>query len=310
VTNLFCALVGCSLPLQQAGMTRIATPALAAAVSDAGGLGMLAFGRHTPSAADAEMDEVAALTTRPVGATLITLFASQALVEAIAIRLPVIEMFYGWPETGFVPEGVVVGWQVGDVEEAKAAVDVGCQYVVAQGIEAGGHVRGKLPLAEILPAVRAAVDVPVLAAGGIGTRADVVRALDLGADAVRVGTRFVAADESAAHPQYVAMLAEASAADTVITEAFSLGWPDAPHRVLASCVEIVMAPGPDPVGSMRLADGTDRTLPRFNTSPPTVGTAGQIEAMPLYAGASVQAVRGRMPAADIVAELTTGLERS
>ncbi len=308
MTNRFCALVGCSLPLQQAGMTRVATPALAAAVSEAGGLGMLAFSHHQPDAATAEIDDVLSRTNRPVGATLLALFATPALIEAVAESLPVIEVFWGWPESAFVPPGRLVGWQVATVDEAKAAVDVGCHYVVAQGREAGGHVRGTTPLAELLPAVRAAVDIPLLAAGGIGTRADVARALDLGADAVRVGTRFVAADESAAHPQYVAMLAEASAADTVITEAFSLGWPDAPHRVLASCVEAVMAPGADPVGSMRLADGTDRTLPRFNTSPPTAGTSGQIGAMALYAGTSVDAVRGRMPAADIVAELTAGLE--
>ena len=95
---------------------------------------------------------------------------------------------------------MIVGWQVGDVDEAKAAVDVGCQYVIAQGVEAGGHVRGTIPLHELVPRVRDAVDVPVVAAGGIGTRADVARALALGADAVRVGTRFVAAAESAAHP--------------------------------------------------------------------------------------------------------------
>ena len=89
------------------------------------------------------------------------------------------------------------------------------------------------------------------------------------------------------------MLSEATAADTVITEAFSLGWPDAPHRVLASCVEAVEKPGPDPVGAMTAADGSQRALERFNTSPPTTATTGQIEAMPLYAGTGVDAVHGR-----------------
>jgi NAD(P)H-dependent flavin oxidoreductase YrpB (nitropropane dioxygenase family) len=226
----------------------------------------------------------------------------------VAERLPVIEMFWAAPDVAFVREGVIVGWQVGDADEAKAAVDVGCAYVIAQGVEAGGHVRGTTPLNDLLPRVRDAVDVPIVAAGGIGTRDDVARALALGADAVRVGTRFVAARESAAHEQYVDLLSAATAADTVMTEAFSLGWPDAPHRVLASCVEAVEKPGPEIVGTMTAADGSERALERFNTSPPTTTTTGQIEAMPLYAGMGVDAVHGRAPAAAIVAELTDALE--
>ena len=310
MSNRFCTLVGCRLPLQQAGMGRVATPALAAAVSDAGGLGMLAFSRHDPDAAIADIEDVLGRTNRPVGATLLALFATPELVDAVAERVPVIEMFWAPPDVAFVRDGVIVGWQVGDVDEAKAAVDVGCQYVIAQGVEAGGHVRGTIPLHELIPRVRDAIDVPVVAAGGIGTRADVTRALALGADAVRVGTRFVAAAESAAHQKYVEMLSEATAADTVMTEAFSLGWPNAPHRVLASCVEAVEKPGPDPVGAMTAADGSQRALERFNTSPPTTATTGQIEAMPLYAGTGVDAVQGRVPGAAIVAELTEGLDSS
>jgi NAD(P)H-dependent flavin oxidoreductase YrpB (nitropropane dioxygenase family) len=271
---------------------------------------MLAFSRHTPAAAIAEIDDVLGRTNRPVGATLLALFATPELVDAVAERVPVLEMFWSAPDAAFVRNGVIVGWQVGDVDEAKAAVDLGCQYVIAQGVEAGGHVRGTMPLHELIPRVRDAIDVPLVAAGGIGTRADVARALALGADAVRVGTRFVAAAESAAHEQYVAMLSAATAADTVMTETFSLGWENAPHRVLASCVEAAQKPGPDPVGAMTAPDGSQRALERFNTSPPTTTTTGQIEAMALYAGTGVDAVHGRVPAAAIVAELTDGLDIS
>ncbi len=150
------------------------------------------------------------------------------LLECVAERVPVVELFWGWPDAALVPPGSIVGWQVGSTDEAKAAVDAGCRYVIAQGAEAGGHVRGTVPLDELVPLVRAAVGVPVVAAGGIGRRADVERALSLGADAVRVGTRFVAATESAAHPVYVDLLSAATAADTEVTETFSAGWPHAP----------------------------------------------------------------------------------
>jgi NAD(P)H-dependent flavin oxidoreductase YrpB (nitropropane dioxygenase family) len=196
---------------------------------------------------------------------------------------------------------------VGSVDEAKAAADAGCRYIVAQGVEAGGHVRGTVPLAELIPAVRAAVDIPVVASGGIGTAADVRRALDQGADAVRVGTRFVVASEADVHPVYVAALAAATGDDTVLSGVFDVGWPDAPTRALASSVAAALANGPDPVGAVVLADGTRRDLPRRGPTPPTTMTTGDIAAMPLYAGTGVGAVTGRAPAAAIVAELVAAI---
>ena len=289
-------------------MGRVANPALAAAVAEAGGLGMLALSRHSPDAATRDIDDVQARTQRPVGVTLLVEFLTPALLERVAERVRIVELFWGWPDAALVPDGNVVGWQVGSVDEAKAAVDAGASYVIAQGVEAGGHVRGTTPLQDLVPAVRSAVDVPVVAAGGIGTRADVSRAFALGADAVRVGTRFVAASESAAHPVYVELLTAATAADTVLTETFSTGWPDAPHRVLASSVAAANSSRAEPVATVLQPDGSQTPFPRFGTAPPTVDMNGDVAAMALYAGTSVDAVQGRLPAAAIIAELTEGLE--
>jgi NAD(P)H-dependent flavin oxidoreductase YrpB (nitropropane dioxygenase family) len=132
------------------------------------------------------------------------------------------------------------------------------------------------------------------------------RALALGADAVRVGTRFLAAAEADAHPRYVDALVAAGPDDTVVTQTFSVGWPDAPHRVLGSAVAAALADGPDPVGRMTLADGRQAELRRCGTTPPTTATTGQIEAMALYAGRGVGAVAGRTTAAAIVEELGAG----
>jgi nitronate monooxygenase len=196
----------------------------------------------------------------------------------------------------------VLGWQVGSASEAVRAVDAGCDYVVAQGIEAGGHVRGTQALDDVLRETLAAVAVPVLAAGGVGSGARVAALLDSGAAGVRVGTRFVAAEEADAHPEYVARLIAASSNDTLLTEAFSVGWPDAPHRVLrsaAEAAELLDRPVAATLG--------DREIPRFASMPPTRQARGEIAAMALYAGESVDAVLRVQPAAEIMAELTIQL---
>ena len=201
---------------------------------------------------------------------------------------------------------MICGWQVGSVDEAKAAVDAGCRYVIAQGMEAGGHVRGHVPLAELLPAVRSAVDVPVVAAGGIGTAERYGRAIALGADAVRVGTRFVATRESYAHPDYIDALVAADTDDSILTEAFGVGWPNAPHRVLRSAIDAAGAAPNDVVGQTPSASGAPMLIPRFGVSSPNRDTTGDISAMALYAGRSVGAVDRIMTAAEVVEELSAG----
>jgi nitronate monooxygenase len=147
----------------------------------------------------------------------------------------------------------------------------------------------------LIDEVRAAVDVPIVAAGGIGTGTAMAAALVAGADAVRVGTRFVAATESIAHPAYVDRLIESTADDTVITTAFGDGWPDAPHRVLKSAI----AAG-ESLGAAQ----------SWSPEWPTTSYVGPAESRALYAGQSVAAVRSRQPAAEIVAELIEEAERA
>jgi NAD(P)H-dependent flavin oxidoreductase YrpB (nitropropane dioxygenase family) len=99
--------------------------------------------------------------------------------------------------------------------------EAGCDLIVAQGVAAGGHIRGTVGLQALLDEVLIAVEVPVLAAGGIGTGRALAAALVEGASGARVGTRFVAAAEADAHPEYVGRLIAARAEDTVYTQAFS-----------------------------------------------------------------------------------------
>jgi nitronate monooxygenase len=302
--NRFTELIGCRYPLQQAGMSGTATPALATAVSNAGGLGMIGIGRQPFDLIERYLDEVDELTSNPLGCSCIAHFVRPEVVELVASRMPIIEFFYEWPDAARVPENVICGWQVGSVDEAKAAVDAGCRYVIAQGTEAGGHVRGDLPLEHVLPAVRAAIDVPVVAAGGIADVDAVRRAMTLGADAVRVGTRFVATRESDAHPDYIAALLAAGADDSVLTEAFGRDWPGAPHRVLRSSIDAATASPNDVVGETPLLAGGTMPVRRFSVSTPTRDTIGDIKAMALYAGLSVGSVARLMTAAEVVEELS------
>lgn len=308
----FTRLVGCRLPLQLAGMGGVTTVELVAAVSEAGGLGMLNVSVIGVDEVRRAMDELGRATAAPWGVNFIVPFLDLSVLELCAAQARVVELFYGDPDADVVERahrcGALVTWQVGSADEARAAADAGCDFVVAQGVEAGGHVRGTVGLLPLLDGVLRVVDVPVVAAGGIGTGRAVAAALAAGAAGVRVGTRFVAAAESGAHPQYVAALVSAAEGDTVLTEAFSVFWPGAPHRVLRHCVEALGDLRDDSVGEATVG-GMRMTLPKGAATVPDRDTSGTIAAMPHYAGQSVGAVTGVQPASEIVDELMSEAAR-
>jgi haloalkane dehalogenase len=170
----FTDLVGCRHPIQQAGMGWVAGVELAAAVTAVGGLGMLAFPTAPPPVLAALVDDLRHRTARPVGINfLVPFLGDEAAVTIAAERLDLVEFFWGEPDPRLVTRvhagGARAAWQVGSVREARAAADAGCDVVVAQGVEAGGHVRGTRALLPLLADVLDAIDVPVLAAGGIAT---------------------------------------------------------------------------------------------------------------------------------------------
>jgi NAD(P)H-dependent flavin oxidoreductase YrpB (nitropropane dioxygenase family) len=295
LSTAFTELVGCRVPLQQAGMGGVTTPALAGAVGRAGGLGMLGgaglSAEQLVDQATAAIDPGGAEAC--VGVNFLVPFLDLAVLEAVAPVVRVVELFYGDPDADVVDRihqgGALAAWQVGSVDEAVAAVDAGCDLVVVQGHEAGGHVRGHQPLLPLLAEVRSTVDVPLVAAGGIGDGEAVATALQAGADAVRVGTRFLAAEEADVHPDYLSALVAAGAEDTELTETFAFAWPDAPHRVLRSCIE-----------------ASDDEPAVRSPQPPGRDFVGDVAAAALYAGTSVDHVHRSMSAADIVDELVRG----
>ena len=310
----FTELVGCTVPIQQAGLGALSPPELAVAVSEAGALGMVGTSRAglSVNTLGRMLDWVSARTERPFGVNFIVADrrapTDRECVALAARRSRVVDFFYGEPDRELVKivhdGGALAAWQVGSRDEALRANDAGCDFIVAQGIEAGGHVRGTAHTMDLLAEVLAAVDVPVLAAGGIGSAKAMAAALAAGADGVRVGTRFVAAVEAGAHPTYLAALIAARAEDTVYTTAFSVGWPDAPHRVLRSCLAAAEAFTGDNVGEILSLDGTRIPIRRFQSTSVDRNATGAIHAMPLWAGELVDAVERLQPAAEIVRELT------
>lgn len=326
IATKFTELVGCTAPIQQAGMGGVSPPGLVAAVSEAGALGMLGMGRPgvTAETLASLLAEVRTLTRKPFGVNFVV---SPWHLQGSAMRPPfdlrcieiaaraarVVEFFFNEPDAAFVDMvhagGALACWQVGSAAEAVAAAKAGCDFVVVQGVEAGGHVRGTISTLALLGEVIGAVDVPVLAAGGIGTGRAMAAVLAAGADGVRIGTRFAAATEAGSHPDYVAAMVAARAEDTAYTEAFSTGWA-APHRVLSSSLAAGEAFEGKVVGETSRVDGSRIAVASLMPLSVDKTTTGTIGAMSLFAGQSVGAIKRIQPAAEIVRELIDEVEQS
>jgi nitronate monooxygenase len=323
-----CDLLGIRYPILNAGIGPAAGPELAAAVTNAGGFGVLGGGGMPHEAMRRLVARTRALTKGPFGINLIVdepvlpedLEHAEALV---AMGPAAIVLFWGDP-TPYVPmahsRDVKVLVQVGSLVEAKRAARAGVDAVIAQGVEAGGHVRGTTPIWELLPdVVKALKPIPVLASGGVGDGGGLARAMQFGAQGVSLGTRFVASDEAWVHPAYKKRVVEARAEDTVLNELYDYDWPDAPHRTLKNktFAEWVAAGSP-PRGSKpgegksigkrsnAMGERVDWLRYAVGTAPPDFD--GDIEYAPLWAGESCSVVNDIKPAAQIVSDLVREAE--
>ena len=219
-----------------------ATAALPLAVARAGGHGMYP-GLALPPAALAPVLDALAAATAAFGVNFIVPMMDRGSLELAVERAPYVDFFLAVPDPALVElvhaGGALCGWQVETAEQARAAEAAGCDVVIAKAWESGGRKGVEGPtLLPLLDAVLDAVSLPVIAAGGIATRRGVAAALAAGAGGVRVGTRFIAAAESDAHPAWVQAVIDAGATDAVVSSAFNVGMPQpGPHRVLRSSIE-------------------------------------------------------------------------
>lgn len=313
-----CELLGIEVPIISAGMGGVALSNLAGAVSEAGGFGFIGLAGFSAAAIHHEVKAARKITKKPIGVNLLIPFLRPGTVEAVADEpIEAATFFWGTPaeHTDSIRRlrnaRIKVIWQCGSASEARAAADVGVDAIMAQGVEAGGHVRGTTTTMALIPAVRDAIgDLPMVAAGGLGDGRGLAAVIALGADGGVFGTRFLVANESAAHRDYKNAVIAAQAEDTLHTTLFDVGWPDAPHRVIRTATvesweragrpPTGKRPGEgDPAGTMRRSD-IEVPLVRYSVFPPTEYIEGDINGLAFYAGQSCGLVNETMPAAEIV----------
>lgn len=316
-TELSTAL-GLETPLINAGMAFVAGPALAAAVSNAGGLGMLGTGMAPPEGLRQMIRATRSMTTRPFGVDVIGTFVQDGHIDVlIEEKVPVAVFFWALPSKDAAARlkqaGIRFWMQIGRMAEAADAVAHGADALVVQGSEAGGHNRAEAPLAQLLPRMlKAHPKVPMIAAGGIFDGASMAAALCLGAQAVWCGTRFLASHEAGAHPAYKQAVVDAPAGGTEITTVFGPEWPGQEMRVLVNKA-VTTSRGREAaalkesegqiIGSVELG-GQTMPVPRYSAILPTREFKADLDWACLTAGECAADIHAIEPAGDIVRTMT------
>lgn len=312
-----CDLLGSKIPLVLAGMGGVARSELVAAVTGAGGFGFLGMVREPPELIAREVARLREMGHSRFGVNIIPASTDPALLDRqvstlIDLAVPVVCTFWTLDEQvtrRLRDAGIMVVHQVGSVDEAIEAARSGVEIIIAQGREAGGHVRGIGPIRDLLPEVVEAVNIPVLAAGGMATGGDLVTAMALGASGIVLGTALMATEESFAHAYHKQRLLVAEADDTVLTSSFHVNWPpNAPVRVLKSAVTSGARGDPHASGRTVIGDEEGRPIYLFSTDSPLRSMTGDFESMALYAGTGIGRITTITRAADRLAQIIAEAE--
>ncbi|PSP89967.1 2-nitropropane dioxygenase [Halobacteriales archaeon QS_4_66_20] len=325
-----------AVPIVQAPIGSATCPALAAAVADAGGLGMLAITWRgedaTREAVAATLDRIDGTAGDAAGAVGVNIVLDPEAKDvptethvdaALDAGVEIISLSFGdvAPYVDRVHEqGRTLLASVGSAQEAREAADAGADVVVAQGWEAGGHVQSEVATMPLVPRVGDAVpETPVVAAGGIADGRGIAAVLTLGADGAWLGTRFLATQEARVHERYRERVTAADETETVYGTLFDDGWPDVPHRVLENEPVREWQAAGEPDGDRPGSDEVVVTTPdgdevtRYEDSLAVPGMEGDVEELPLYAGQSAGLTDEVQSAAalvdDLAAETTAALEQ-
>lgn len=319
-----CDLLGCEVPVLLAGMGGVARWELAAAVAEAGGFAQLGMVREDPELIAREVAALRAATRRRFAVNLIPAATEPALLDrqiglCLDLGVPAFSFFWDVVPSAIArvkAAGAQVLHQVGTPGAARIAQAEGADVLIAQGVEAGGHVHGETGILPLLEEVARAAAVPVVASGGIATGAGLVAALAAGAQGIQCGTAFLATAESFAHDYHKRRVVAAEARDTLRTDIFVLNWPaHAAVRVIGNSVTgrlgfALMGHDPEALPREVIADEDGRPILRYSTDSPLRNTTGDLEAMALFAGQSVAAIHDILPAADRLRRIVAEAEAS
>ena len=313
---------GLRVPVIAAPLGRGSTPDFLAAMAGAGSMGFVAL-MHMPEP-EVRQSLSAYLAATGGGERFgvnLTLIVDQSrrLDAALDAGCRVVSLWQGDPERyarRAKDAGATVFWTVAGPEEARRAADLGIDFIVCQGSEAGGHFVGQAPLMTLLPAVvDAARGVPVVAAGGIADGRGLAAALSLGACGAWLGTRFIASVESGSHPGHKRRITEAGFNDLTETTLFDGGWPDSPHRVLRNATLDAWEAAGSPLPGARPGEGErigtfpdGHAMLRYDVATPWGGMEGDWAAGALYAGTSSALISDVEPVATILERLEAEAE--
>lgn len=223
MSNRITTLFGIDLPIIQAGMIWCSGWELASAVSNAGGLGIIGSGSMYPNILEEHIQKCQAATRKPFAVNLPMLYPNieEHIQTIIKYKVPIVFTSAGNPKTytaRLKEHGIKVVHVVSSVKFAKKAEEAGVDAVVAEGFEAGGHNgRDETTTFCLIPMVRDAISIPLIAAGGIGTGRGMLAAMTLGADGVQIGSRFIATPESSAHQNFKDVIIQSEEGDTMLT---------------------------------------------------------------------------------------------
>lgn len=308
-------ILGIEIPIVSAPLGGAAGPELVAAVCNAGGYGVIPLWGDPVEQVRKGIRRTRDLTDQNFAVNLnMSLDYRDALRACIEEEVHAVSFFWGHDVRSIDTAkgaGLVVMSSVGSAAEARMAQEAGADIIVAQGYEAGGHVWGQVSTMALIPAVSDAVNLPILAAGGIADGRGMAAALMLGAAGVWVGTRFLASPEAEIHDTYRASVIAAAETDTDWhAELYDGHWPKAPHRTLknptyeawrdAGCPPPGSRPGEGEIIGTRPGGAEIR---RYECYTPRSGTVGQVDEMSMWCGQCAGSVRRVMPAAEIVAEI-------
>lgn len=222
-SNTVSKLFGIQYSIIQAGMVWASGWRLASAVSNAGGLGLIGAGSMYPDVLREHIRQCKAATAKPFGVNVPLMYPAVEEIMKIIVeqKVPVVFTSAGNPKlwTGYLKEnGIKVVHVVSSSRFAKKAEEAGCDAVVAEGFEAGGHNgREETTSMVLIPLVKAAITIPVIAAGGIATGRQMLAAMVLGADGVQIGSRFVCTPEASSHITFKEAVIKAKEGDTMLS---------------------------------------------------------------------------------------------